>query len=49
MRGWTWWHKPAILATWKVEIRGLQFEASLGEKLARHHLNKHAGCGGTYV
>jgi hypothetical protein len=34
---------PIILATEEAEIRGSQFQASLGKKLARPHLNQWLG------
>jgi hypothetical protein len=34
------WLIPVIPTTWKVEIRGLQYEDSPSKKLARPHLNK---------
>jgi hypothetical protein len=34
---------------WRQRSEELQFEASLGKKLARFHLNQKAGCGRTPV
>jgi hypothetical protein len=36
----SWWLTPVILAAQEAEIRGLQFEASLGKWFARPYLKK---------
>jgi hypothetical protein len=41
-QGQAWWHTSVILGTWKAEIGGSWFEASLGKKkkLVRSYLKQ---------
>jgi hypothetical protein len=46
-----WWYTPVIPATWEAEIRKIEVPMPArgggGAGLARPHLNKQAGHGGT--
>jgi hypothetical protein len=43
---WVWWYMSVIPAASEAEIRRF---AILGKKLARYHLNKQAGHGGSVL